>query len=118
MGGNDAITGNGNTQISFASADRRVTVDLGAGTATGNASVGSDTFTGVSRVSGSGFNDTISGDAGNNTLNGQGGNDRLDGRGGNDTLIGGAGADRFVYSDGYALTSSATSATPRATRST
>ena len=77
-----------------------MTVDLAAGTATGDASVGTDTFTGVSRVRGSNFADTISGNCNNNTLDGQGGNDTLDGRGGNDTLTGGAGADTFVYADG------------------
>jgi Ca2+-binding RTX toxin-like protein len=100
LGGNDTITGNGDTRITFTNATAGVTVDLAAGTAIGNASVGTDTFTGVARVRGSNFNDTISGDGGTNTLEGQGGNDRLDGRGGNDTLIGGVGADTFVYGSG------------------
>ena len=43
-GGNDIITGNGNTQIAFSNATGNVTVDLAAGTATGDASVGSDTI--------------------------------------------------------------------------
>jgi Ca2+-binding RTX toxin-like protein len=77
-----------------------VTVDIAAGTATGDASVGSDTFTDVSRVRGSNFDDTISGGAGFNVLEGQGGNDTIQGRGGNDTLTGGAGNDTFVYVDG------------------
>ena len=46
--GNDSITGNGDTQISYQSATAGVTVDMIAGTAVGDASVGSDTFTGVS----------------------------------------------------------------------
>ena len=99
LGGNDTITGNGNTRISYVSATGGVTVDLAAGTATGDASVGTDTFTGVSQVRGSQFADTLSGDSNNNTLDGQGGNDVLDGRGGNDTLTGGTGADTFVYAD-------------------
>ena len=100
MGGNDTITGNGNTRISYVSATGGVTVDLAAGTATGNASVGTDTFTGVTRVRGSNFSDTISGDTNNNVLDGQGGNDVLGGRSGSDTLIGGAGSDQFFYSAG------------------
>ena len=100
MAGNDTITGNGNTRISYVSATGGVSVDLAAGTAIGDASVGTDTFTGVSRVRGSNFNDTISGDANNNVLEGQGGNDVLFGRGGNDTLTGGTGSDRFFYSSG------------------
>ena len=68
-----------------------MTVDLAAGTATGDASVGTDHFTLVSRVRGSNFNDTISGDANNNVL---------DGRGGDDTLTGGGGSDQFIYNGG------------------
>ena len=59
LGGNDTITGNGNTRISYVSATGGVTVDLAAGTATGDASVGTDTFTGVSQVRGSQFADTL-----------------------------------------------------------
>ena len=43
MGGNDTITGNGNTRIAFYNATGGVTVDLAAGTATGDGSVGTDT---------------------------------------------------------------------------
>ncbi|MCZ7660304.1 MAG: cadherin domain-containing protein [Xanthobacteraceae bacterium] len=100
LGGDDVVTGNGSTRITFVSASGGVTVDLAAGTASGNASVGNDTFTGVSRVRGSNSNDLISGDAGANTLEGQGGNDTLDGRGGSDILAGGGGADTFVYGFG------------------
>jgi len=102
QGGNDIITGNGNTQIVYGSATAGVTVDLAAGTATGNASVGIDTILGgVSRVLGSGFNDIITGNEFNNTLNGQGGNDTLTGGAGNDTLTGGGGTDSFVFADGF-----------------
>ncbi|HKA78433.1 MAG TPA: calcium-binding protein [Xanthobacteraceae bacterium] len=97
LGGDDTIIGNGNTRIGFLNATGGVAVDLAAGTATGNSSVGADTFTGVANVRGSGFADTISGNAGNNVLDGQGGNDTINGRGGNDAMTGGAGDDHFVY---------------------
>ncbi|HET7805250.1 MAG TPA: cadherin-like domain-containing protein [Pseudolabrys sp.] len=106
LAGNDIITGNGvtglgATRISYVSATAGVTVNLAAGIASGNASVGTDTITGgVNRVRGSNFNDTIFGDANNNTLEGQSGNDLLGGRGGNDTLTGGANSDTFFYSAG------------------
>ena len=105
MGGNDTITGNGNTRIAFYNALDGVTVDLAAGTSHGTVSgdiafVGTDTFLGVNWIRGSNFADTISGDANANTLEGRDGNDRLDGRGGADTLTGGNGADTFVYADG------------------
>jgi Ca2+-binding RTX toxin-like protein len=93
LGGDDTITGNGNTRVSYDNATAGVTVSLGfggSGTATGDASVGTDTFiSGVSRVRGSDFADTISGNGGNNFLEGQGGSD---------TLTGGAGLDHFIYS--------------------
>jgi Ca2+-binding RTX toxin-like protein len=101
LAGDDSITGNGNTRVSYVSASAGVTVDLAAGTATGNGSVGSDSFTGVSRARGSNFADSLSGDGNFNVLEGQNGNDVLDGRGGGDTLIGGGNADTFVYADGY-----------------
>jgi Ca2+-binding RTX toxin-like protein len=102
LGGNDTITGNGNTRISFVSASGGVTVDLAAGTAIGNSSVGSDTILGgVARVRGSNFNDTILGGFGNNILEGQDGNDRLTGREGNDTLNGGNGVDIAIFSGNY-----------------
>ena len=92
MGGNDIITGNGDTRISYLNASAAVTVDLLAGTAHGTApgdvaNVGTDTIMGgVSRVIGSNFNDTITGDGNNNVIEGGFGNDVLDGGGGNDTL--------------------------------
>ena len=109
LGGNDQITGNGNTRIAFYNALDGVTVDLAAGTSHGTAAndvanVGTDTFTLVNAVRGSNFADTILGDANANTLEGRGGNDLIDGRGGADTLIGGTGADTFVYAKGYGAT--------------
>ncbi|MFZ5689766.1 MAG: type I secretion C-terminal target domain-containing protein [Pseudomonadota bacterium] len=102
QGGNDIITGNGNTQIVYGSATAGVTVNLAAGTAVGNASVGTDTILGgVSRVLGSDFNDTLIGNEFNNVLNGQGGNDIIDGAAGTDTLTGGGGTDTFVFADGF-----------------
>ena len=75
-----------------------MTVDIAAGTGTGDASVGTDSFTGVARVRGSHFNDTLSGSnnvSGTQQLEGRGGDDFLDGRGGfdlarydNDIIVG------------------------------
>jgi len=108
-GGNDTITGNGNTRISYQSASAGVTVTFssvtaGSGTAAGTASgdaagVGTDTFTGVKSVFGSEFDDIVGSDLENNTFNGGGGNDTLQGGAGNDTLDGGTGLDRAIYTD-------------------
>ena len=106
--GDDSIVGNGNTQIAFDNAAGGVTVtfDLGSGaghsqgTAPGDtANVGHDTFSGVSSVRGSEFDDTIGPDVGNNSFDGRGGNDTLWGGAGNDTLTGGSGIDRAIYTD-------------------
>src|SRR5260370_28467800 len=103
-GGNDTITGNGNTRVAYYHATGGVVVTLGAngsGTADGNVSVGHDTITGgVNAVTGSEFNDILIGNGGNNTLDGRGGNDVLIGNGGNDTLTGGTGSDIFVFQVG------------------
>ena len=96
MGGNDTITGNGFTRVSYLNATAAVTVDIAAGTGQGTAAgdlagVGVDSFTGVNSVRGSAFNDTLSGS--NNKVftaenfEGRGGNDFIDGRGGFDRAI-------------------------------
>ncbi|UPK37904.1 hypothetical protein IVB18_11715 [Bradyrhizobium sp. 186] len=84
-GGNDTIVGNGNTRIGFNNATAGVVVDLAAGTATGDSSVGSDTITGINAIMGSMFTDSLSGSGINETFTGLGGNDTIDGRGGFDT---------------------------------
>jgi Ca2+-binding RTX toxin-like protein len=96
MGGDDTITGNGNTRIVFYSALDGVTVDLVAGVSHGTAlgdlaGVGSDTFTGVSAVAGSAFDDSIIGS--NNATGAQ----EFDGRAGNDLINGNGGFDRAFY---------------------
>ena len=67
-----------------------VTVDLTAGTATGE---GTDTLTGFEWIGGGDYNDTITGDANPNLLWGNGGNDRSPGLDGDDTIYGSDGDD-------------------------
>jgi VCBS repeat-containing protein len=95
MGGNDSITGNGNTRIAFTNATGAVVVDLqtgatpGTGTASGDASTGLDTFSGVNAVMASMFNDTIRGSnitTTTETFTGLAGDDFIDGRGGFDII--------------------------------
>lgn len=94
-GGDDVVTGNGATRLEFTSATDGVTVDLAAGTATGDASVGSDTFTGVNSVRSSAFADTLFGSDDPAGVGGRfsveifrpgQGADVIDGRGGMDML--------------------------------
>ena len=94
LGGNDTITGNNNTRISYLNATGPVTVNLALGTASGDASVGSDSFTGVNRVRGSNFSDNFTGsDNPPNT------NEHFEGRGGNDSINGAGGFDTAIYAN-------------------
>jgi Ca2+-binding RTX toxin-like protein len=98
MAGSDTIVGNGSTRISYAQAREGVSVDLGAGTASGGASVGFDTFTGVSAVQGSNFDDILLGSEGNDQLIGGHGNDVLAGGRGFDFIdLSGIGSDRVDF---------------------
>jgi hypothetical protein len=92
MGGNDTITGNGNTRLAFVNATGAVVVDLqtgatpGTGSASGDSSTGTDTFSGVNAVMATMFNDTLFGsdNTATETFTGLAGNDHIDGRGGFD----------------------------------
>jgi Ca2+-binding RTX toxin-like protein len=90
--GNDTIDGGGGVDFaSFFLSPGPVTVDLAAGTATGE---GTDTLTGIENVVGSGdFGDTLMGDVQDNFLFGAGGDDSVSGSDGNDELDGGGGTD-------------------------
>ena len=88
LGGNDTITGNGNTRVIYANATTGVKVNLATGTASGDASVGTDTIVGgVNSAGGSAFGDTLTGDATSNTFQGNGGNDIIDGGAGGDIAV-------------------------------
>ena len=99
-GGNDLLDGGlgddllygqrGSDTASFASLALAVTVDLTAGTASGQ---GSDQLFSIENAEGSSEGDTLLGSSSGNALNGGGGNDLLNGRGGRDALIGSGGND-------------------------
>jgi Ca2+-binding RTX toxin-like protein len=102
MGGDDAIDGGGGVDtVSYTFSGGPVSVDLTAGTATGQ---GSDTLASIENAIGSDYEDSIGGDSGSNVLvglsgadviNGLDGDDFLYGVGGNDTLDGGNGTDEL-----------------------
>jgi Ca2+-binding RTX toxin-like protein len=93
--GNDSITGGGGLDfLSYEEATGGVTVDLGAGTASG--ADGNDSFSGIEGVDGSWFNDSLIGGAGGDFLFGDRGNDTMLGNGGDDTMTGDAGIDWFI----------------------
>ena len=99
-----------------------MTVNLGAGTASGGDAAG-DTLSGIENVIGSAQADTLTGDGGDNVLEGDAGNDSLDGGAGDDTAVfSGARADyaivRNTGADGTSFTGSATCAAARPTAPT
>ena len=111
LGGNDLITGNGNTRVIYANAAAAVTVDLSLGTAHGTAAgdlaaIGTDTITGgVNSITGSAFDDTLIGDGNSNTFVGGGGNDTIDGGGAGDIAIfSGARAQYNISTNGAGVT--------------
>ena len=100
-GGDDIIIGRINplgqavTRVEYLSASAAVTVDLAAGTGQGTAAgdvanVGHDTFSNVSGVCGSAYNDTLYGSNSPSftyeSYEGRGGDDYIDGRGGYDIV--------------------------------
>src|SRR5207244_2353911 len=89
--GDDTIKGGiGRDVVRFTGSGGPVTVDLVAGTATGE---GSDTLQSVEDVVGSIYDDFLVGNGGGNRLSGSSGNDQIYGQNGNDTLSGGDGDD-------------------------
>ena len=96
--GDDKLDGGSGRDIArYSSLTQGVTVDLGAGTATGQ---GADTLEGVEVVHGSPTGDSLLGGTAADTLNGLGGNDHITGRGGADRLLGGGGGDTLIGVDG------------------
>jgi Ca2+-binding RTX toxin-like protein len=101
-GGNDSfITGSGSDVVNgglgydtvdYSASGAAISVNLGAGTASGGDAAG-DTLTAVEAIIGTNFGDTLVGATGSQTLSGGGGNDNIDGASGDDTLSGGDGND-------------------------
>jgi hypothetical protein len=108
--GNDSLTGSlGTDTVSFAESATAVTVNLAAGTATGE---GTDTLSGFENAVGSALADKLTGDANPNNLSGLAGADTVDGGGGNDALNGGAAGDTASFAtSAAAVTASLTSGT-------
>jgi Tol biopolymer transport system component len=98
--GNDIDNGgSGADTANYSTSATRIIASLTTEFATGE---GTDTFSGVERLSGSGLADSLTGSGGTNVLNGLGGNDTLkarDGVGGNDTVDGGAGSSDTCQKD-------------------
>jgi Ca2+-binding RTX toxin-like protein len=89
LGGADTLDGGAGLDLAdYSASPSAVTVNLGAGTASGGDAQG-DTLLGIEDVRGSAFADVITGDGNANLLEGGGGDDTLHGGAGNDILIAG-----------------------------
>ena len=88
-----------NDTLSYASTTANVTVNLGAGSASGFASIAN-----ISNATGGDGADVITGSGGANVLSGGNGNDTINGGLGNDTLSGNGGTDTVSYAGGAAVT--------------
>src|SRR5262245_49661905 len=112
--GNDTLIGGaGSDTASYASSVAGVTVNLGAGTASGGDAAG-DTLSEIENLIGSAHADALTGDGDDNVLDGGAGNDTLDGGAGDDTMIGGAGNDVYnVDATNDLVTESANEGTDR-----
>ncbi len=97
--GSDQINGgNGTLDIAYYSGSTAaVAINLASGVNTGGDAEG-DTLSGVERIYGSVYNDSITGDNQNNYLYGNSGADLLNGMTGNDVFYGGVGNDKFFFS--------------------
>jgi subtilisin family serine protease len=94
--GADSLNGDdGVDTLDYSSAPSAIGASMETHTAWGGE--GSDSFTGMENLTGSGFADTVVADAGPNVLSGGDGNDTLRGGAGNDTLAGGNGFDIADY---------------------
>jgi len=97
-GGDDSIDGGGNFDfVWYFYATGPVTVDLTAGTATGE---GTDTLTGIEDIHGGPFDDTITGNGDSNYIHGGEGNDTITGLDGDDYLYGEEGDDTIDGGNG------------------
>ncbi|WP_304608584.1 calcium-binding protein [Inquilinus sp. Marseille-Q2685] len=102
-GGTGADVLNGGAGIdtaTYESSSAAVSVNLATGTGTGGDAQG-DTLTGIEKVVGSSFADTLTGNSGYNDLRGGSGNDVINAGDGTDDLRGGGGADTLNGGNGF-----------------
>lgn len=99
MGGADLLDGgSGTNTVSYGHSAAGVTASLLLATqnnGTGDDADG-DTYSNISNLTGSAYDDTLTGDANANTLTGGDGNDTLSGQGGADTIFGDGGNDTLT----------------------
>jgi len=98
-GADTIIGGYGYDVALYDSTSSAVTVDL-ANISLNTGEAAGDSYSGIERIAGSIYGDTLRGDSYNNDLAGRDGNDVLEGRDGDDYLTGGNGADTISGGNG------------------
>ena len=99
-GGNDLYDGaDGVDEVSFASAEQSIVVDLHEERAYGD-EIGGDTLIDIEDITSGNGADFLRGNNGANLIRAGSGDDVIFASGGGDVAYGGGGLDRFVYSDG------------------
>ncbi|MBO6503232.1 MAG: calcium-binding protein [Kordiimonadaceae bacterium] len=99
--GNDSLNGgNGTDSALYAGAAAAIAYDGATNRVTNDGDGGSDTLTGIEKIFGSNFADTLSGGTGSDDLSGRRGDDTITGGAESDTLRGGAGNDALDGGDG------------------
>ena len=101
LGADMLIGGDGFDTADYSAAGGAITVRLDGNASSGDIAEG-DRLSGIERVVGGAYADTLIGDSRDNTLEGGAGDDVLRGGLGADTLIGGTGTDTADYSDSLA----------------
>ncbi len=96
-GADTLIGGTGTNTASYETAISGVVASL-ADLSINTGDAAGDTYSNITELDGSDFDDTLIGDAGDNVLDGGDGNDILTGGAGADTLLGGAGNNTASYS--------------------
>jgi len=106
--GNDRLDGGSGTDtLIYKSATQPITVNLAAGTATGDPKIGTDTIANAENVVGGQADDVIIGNGAANRLTGGGGDDLLSGGGGSDTAVYAGPSGRYELTretDGFFVT--------------
>ncbi len=94
LAGDDAVNGNGSTRIEYDTATTgAIFADLAEGIVVGDASVGTDTVSGVFEVRGTAFDDALFG----SDANPGAGFESFEGMAGDDLIVGRGGLDRVNY---------------------
>lgn len=101
--GSDVLSGGAGTDtVSYSTAKSGVVADL-VTRSNNRGDAAGDSYSGIERLAGSSYSDTLRGNGASNEIKGSSGSDTLYGRSGNDMLVGGTGNDKIYGESGKDL---------------